>query len=89
MSQKLITKNGKRFVLYISNELRNEITDVVNKDGTTLADFAREAFELYLKNRKQEEKNQELAEACALFSVYNANHVQNGWRVAEHEGWPI
>ena len=87
MSQKLVTKNGKRFVLYISTDLRNEISDCVNKEGTTFADFARDAFEFYLKNRRQEERQKQLAEACLMFRQYDTSQL-NGWANNEVEGWP-
>ncbi|KAA3610990.1 MAG: hypothetical protein DWQ05_21100 [Calditrichaeota bacterium] len=88
MSQKLVTKNGKRFVLYISRELRNEITECVNQDGTTLADFAREAFEQCLKNRRQEEQKKQLAEACLMFRDFDMQQLKN-WSTTEAEGWPV
>ena len=88
MSQKLVTKHGKRFVLYISPELREEITERVDKDGTTLADFAREAFESYLKIRNKEEQQSQLAETCALFQASETNG-SNKWKNVEAEGWPV
>lgn len=88
MSQKLVTKNGRRFVLYISNELREEITDCVNQDGTTLADFARDAFEQYLKNRRQEERKKQLAESCLLLREFDSQG-QTNWTGYESDGWPV
>ncbi|KAA3658599.1 MAG: hypothetical protein DWQ10_10875 [Calditrichaeota bacterium] len=88
MSQKLVTKNGKRFVLYISQELRNEITDCVNRDGTTLADFARDAFESYLCNRRQEERRRQLEESCMMFKNFDGQRLQ-AWGKTESDGWAL
>lgn len=64
-------KSNHRFVLYIPNALRKEIEDWVNKMGITFAEFGREAFELYLNNKRKEERNAQLEETCKLFGNEN------------------
>ncbi len=80
-------KPSQRFVLYIPNTLRKEIDDWVNKMGITFAEFGRDAFELYLSNKRKEERNSQLAETCRLFESKN-NSDLNDWAGVEAETWP-
>ncbi len=87
MSRRTAVKPDHRFVLYIPNALRKEIEDWVNKTGITFAEFGRDAFELYLSNKRKEERNTELAETCQLFTSED-NSVLNDWAEVEAENWP-
>ena len=87
MSRRTAVKPNHRFVLYIPNALRKEIEDWVNKMGITFAEFGREAFELYLSNKRKEERNTQLAETCQLFESKN-NSVLNDWAGVEAENCP-
>ncbi len=80
-------KPSQRFVLYIPNTLRKEIEDWVNKMGITFTEFGRDAFELYLSNKRKEERDAQLAETCQLFESKN-NRVLNDWAGVEAENWP-
>ncbi len=87
MSRGSAVNPDHRVVLYVSNVLRKEIEDWVNKMGITFAEFGREAFELYLSNKRKEERNTQLAETCQLFESKN-NSVLNDWAGVEAENWP-
>ncbi len=80
-------KPSQRFVLYVPITLRKEIDDWVNKMGITFAEFGRDAFELYLSNKRKEERDVQLAETCQLFESKN-NRVLNDWAGVEAENWP-
>ena len=80
-------KPSQRFVLYVPITLRKEIDDWVNKMGITFAEFGRDAFELYLSNKRKEERDAQLAETCQLFESKN-NRVLNDWAGVEAENWP-
>ncbi len=86
MSRRTAVKPNHRFVMYIPNSLRNEIEDWVNKMGITFAEFGREAFELYLHNKRKEEKNAQLAETCRMFESKNKSTL-NKWAGIEAENW--
>ncbi len=87
MSRRAAVKPNHRFVLYIPNALRKEIEDWVNKTGITFTEFGREAFELYLSEKRKEERDAQLAETCRLFERKN-NSVLNEWAGVEAETWP-
>ncbi len=87
MSRRSAVKPNHRFVLYIPNSLRKEIENWVNKMGITFAEFGREAFELYLSEKRKEERDAQLAETCRLFERNN-NSVLNEWAGVEAETWP-
>ncbi len=87
MSRRSAVKPNHRFVLYIPNSLRKEIENRVNKMGITFAEFGREAFELYLSEKRKEERDAQLAETCRLFERKN-NGVLKEWAEVEAETWP-
>ena len=87
MSRRPVVKPNHRFVLYILNSLRKEIENWVNKMGITFTEFGRDAFELYLSNKRKEERDAQLAETCRLFERKN-NTVLNEWTGVEAETWP-
>lgn len=74
MSHKMITKNGRRLVVYISDELREKLTGWVDNEGISLADFTRDALEAYLLEKQRELRNAELKETCQLIS-HKSNHA--------------
>lgn len=86
MSHKNITKNGRRFVLYISDELREEIKGWVKKEGTSLADFTRDALLHYLRQKRHEERKAELEKTCQLLADWN-ERSNNGWPTSGMEGF--
>ncbi|NIR53181.1 hypothetical protein GWO43_31455 [candidate division KSB1 bacterium] len=87
MSRKPNSKSSQRFVMYIPNNLREEIENWVDKMGITLAEFGREAFESYLKDIRREERNAKLAETCRIFEESNSSTYQE-WQEMEDENWP-
>jgi metal-responsive CopG/Arc/MetJ family transcriptional regulator len=87
MRRKAYAKSNQRFVMYIPNNLREEIENWTNKMGITLAEFGRDAFESYLSDRRREERDEELAETCRVFEDFNAQIVKD-WSVTENENWP-
>ncbi len=87
MSRRTAIKPNHRFVLHIPNSLRKEIEDWVNKMGITFAEFGRDAFESYLRNKRKEERDAQLAETCRLFER-KSNSVLNEWAGVEAETWP-
>ncbi len=87
MSRRSVVNPNHRFVLYIPNSLRKEIENLVNKRGITFAEFGREAFELYLSEKRKEERDAQLAETCRLFER-KSNSVLNEWAGVEAETWP-
>ncbi len=87
MSLGSVVSPDHRFVLYVSNALRKEIEDWVNKMGITFAEFGREAFELYLSSKRKEERNTQLAGTCRLFESENKS-VLDDWAGVEAENWP-
>lgn len=88
MTRRTNSKIRQRFVMYIANDLRQEIESWVNQQGITLAEFGREAFESYLKEKRREERHAQLAETCQLLADHN-NHVSESWRITEAENWPV
>ncbi len=76
MSRGSVVSPDHRFVLYVSNALRKEIEDWVNKMGITFAEFGRDAFELYLSNKRKEERDVQLAETCQLFESKNTKRLE-------------
>lgn len=68
MSHKMVTKSGRRLVVYISDDLRQEINGWVDNEGISLADFTRDALESYLREKQREKRNAELKETCQLIS---------------------
>ena len=87
MRPRIYTKTSQRFVMYIPNNLRAEIDHWVDKRGMTLAEFGREAFETYLKNKIREEKEAQLAETCRIFESKNKDLIKD-WAVLENQAWP-
>ena len=87
MPRRTAVKPNHRFVLYIPNTLHKEIEGWVNKMGISFAEFGRDAFELYLSNKRKEERDAQLAETCQLFESKN-NIVLNDWAGVEAENWP-
>ncbi len=87
MRRKEYIKANQRFVMYIPNNLREEIERWVNKNGITLAEFGREAFQTYLSEKRREERNAQLAETCRLFNGNN-EYVLNDWAGLENNTWP-
>ncbi len=87
MNNRMYTKSSQRFVMYIPNNLREEIDDLVDKRGITLAEFGRDAFENYLNSIRQEEKRAQLAETCRIFGPDNQN-IANLWTGVENGNWP-
>jgi metal-responsive CopG/Arc/MetJ family transcriptional regulator len=83
----MYTKSSQRFVMYIPNNLREEIDDLVDKRGITLAEFGRDAFETYLNSIKEEERKAQLAETCRLFEAQN-DDLSNLWAGEENGNWP-
>ena len=81
------TKANQRFVMYISDKLRKEIAKWVKKQGITMAQFGREAFETHLRNKRREERHAQLAETCRLIELINSNNIEE-WRSIETENWP-
>jgi hypothetical protein len=86
MPGRLYAKPNQRFVMYISNNLREEIEDWVDKMDITLAEFGREAFETYLENKKREQRHAQLAETCRLFDV-TSDRVDRDWASTETDSW--
>ncbi|MFQ5628153.1 MAG: hypothetical protein ACE5I1_05275 [bacterium] len=68
MSRKMVTKSGRRLVVYISEDLREEITGWIDSEGISMADFTRDALDAYLREKKREKRNTELKETCQLIS---------------------
>lgn len=87
MKSKISTKTNQRFVMYIPNNLREEIESWVKKTGITMAEFGREAFKSYLIDRRREERNAQLAETCRIFENNN-DRIFKEWAVIENENWP-
>ena len=87
MNNRMYTKSSQRFVMYIPNHLREEIDDLVDKRGITLAEFGRDAFESYLNSIRQEEKRAQLAETCRIFGADNQS-IANLWTGVENGNWP-
>ncbi len=87
MNNRMYTKPSQRFVMYIPNNLREEIDDLVDKRGITLAEFGRDAFESYLNSIRQEEQRAQLAETCRIFGTDNQN-IANLWTGVENGNWP-
>ncbi|MFQ5752309.1 MAG: hypothetical protein ACE5HI_09960 [bacterium] len=87
MKSKISTKTNQRFVMYIPNNLREEIESWVKKTGITMAEFGREAFKSYLSDRRREERNAQLAETCRIFENNN-DRIFKEWAVIENENWP-
>ncbi len=87
MRGKVYAKSRQRFVMYIPNNLREEIEVWVNKMGITMAEFGRDAFESYLSDKRREERNEQLAETCKIFEDGNELLLKD-WAVVENENWP-
>ena len=87
MSRRSAVKPNHRFVLCIPDSLRIEIENRVSKMGITFAEFGREAFELYVNETRNEERDAQLAETCRQFERKN-NGVLKEWAGVEAETWP-
>ena len=68
MSRKLVTKSEHRLVVYISADLRKEINGWLESEDVSLADFTRDALEMYLRKKQREQRAAELRETCQLLS---------------------
>lgn len=88
MRSRVYPKSRQRFVMYIPNNLREEIEVWVDKMGITMAEFGRDAFESYLSDKRREERNEELAETCKIFEDLN-EELLNEWEEVETENWPV
>lgn len=75
MSHKMVTKNGRRLVVYISEDLREKINDWIDNEGISMADFTRDALESYLRDKQREQRNLELKETCRLISGQNPHKL--------------
>lgn len=60
-------KPSKRYVFYITEELRREIQQQAEREGMTFARFGRLALESYLQLKKQESRRAQLSETCKKF----------------------
>ncbi|HEX9654379.1 MAG TPA: hypothetical protein VGA99_11760 [bacterium] len=87
MGSRAYAKSRQRFVMYIPNNLREEIEVWVDKMGITMAEFGRDAFESYLSDKRREERKEQLAETCRLFEDGN-EQILKEWAVVEDETWP-
>jgi hypothetical protein len=79
-------KASHRFVMYISNQLREQVEELVKQNGLTLAAFGRRAFESYLSQLQMEERNRQLAQTCRIFEQRN-QQIFNRWAEVD-KSWP-
>lgn len=87
MIEKAVPKPNKRIVMYVPNELCNEIKSWVGENFTTLSDFGREAFRFYLGERKKEQSREQLAESCQMLNKHN-RQISHDWARIDTEFWP-
>jgi len=64
----MVTKSGRRLVVYISEELRAKLNGWVDSENISLADFTRDALEAYLDEKQREQRNAELKTTCQIVS---------------------
>jgi hypothetical protein len=67
MKSHSLTKTGHRLHLIVPAELFEEIEDCVTNEGTSLADFCREAMELSLHEKRRKKTRQQILETCKIF----------------------